>query len=280
MDISLFEELWADQQPERSDLADFWNRRAASFNAHSKGAESGAYRRDLIEKLAARAGVDASSAVLDIGCGPGRHALAFAGLAGQVEGFDIAQGMIDCARENAVQAGADNTHFQVLDWAAADIAQLGWSRKFQMVFASRTPAIYSRETLEKMTSASCGSCCLITHVDGRNSVREALAPIAGKDKSREMTRRGAYCAFNILWLLGYSPEVEYLERTWESDSALDDAVLMYTRHFYSVSPLTEDQKTALAAELRKMSRNGRVHEKGYSKMALLFWNVNNTVRQP
>lgn len=271
MDISIFDELWAEKQPERSDLADFWNRRAASFNAHSKDAESGIYRRDLIEKLAARASVEADSAVLDIGCGPGMHALAFARLAGKVEGFDIAQGMVDCARENAQNAGMKNTHFQVLDWAAADIAQLGWSRKFQLVFASRTPAVYDRPTLEKMTASSCGSCCLITHVENRNSIKDALSKAVGIEKSGEMTRRGAYCAFNILWLQGYCPEVEYLERTWESDCTLDEAMLMYTRYFNSISPMTESQKAVFTDTLHSMSRNGTLHEVGYSKMALIFW---------
>ena len=86
-----------------------------------------------------------------------------------------------------------------------------------------------------------------------------------------MSRRGLFCAFNILWLQGFYPEVEYLERSWDSESSLDEAILMYTRHFNSRGQLTEGQQTAIADRLREMSRDGTVREQGHSRVALLFW---------
>ena len=271
MDISIFDTHWADRQPDRSDMADFWTRRASSFNAHGAEADSSAYRQALVTRVAARAGLGMQDAVLDIGCGPGRHALAFAQIAGSVEGCDIAPGMIECAQANALEAGAGNVRFSVLDWAAADLEQMGWNKRFGLVFASRTPAIYDRSTLSKMTDASAGYCCLLTQVTGDNSVRRELAPIAGDDKREDMTRRGLQCAFNILWLQGYYPEVEYLERSWDSECSLDEAVLMYTRHFNSRGQLTERQQADIAGRLRQMSNNGVIREQGHSRVALLFW---------
>ena len=67
MDIKQFEAFWADRQPDRTDLAEFWSRRAQSFNTHSAEADSSAYRRDLVAKVAARATVGKADAVLDIG---------------------------------------------------------------------------------------------------------------------------------------------------------------------------------------------------------------------
>ena len=156
----------------------------------------------MVARVAARAGIGKQDAVLDVGCGPGRHALEFAQLAGSVDGSDIAPGMIECAKANALEAKVSNASFCVLDWAEADLEMLGWAKRFKLVFASRTPAIYDRSTLNKMTEASSGYCCLLTQVTGENSVRHALAPIAGDDKREDMTRRGLYCAFNILWLQG------------------------------------------------------------------------------
>ena len=34
MDSSIFDAYWAERQPDRSDMAEFWTRRASSFNAH------------------------------------------------------------------------------------------------------------------------------------------------------------------------------------------------------------------------------------------------------
>lgn len=274
MNMNEFEAFWADRQPDRSDMAEFWSRRAQSFNSHSSEADSSTYRRNLVEKVAARANVGEADAVLDIGCGPGRHSLIFAGLAGSVDGFDIAPGMIECANENARQAGMENARFCVLDWERANLEQLGWQKRFQLVFASRTPAVYDRATLEKMTDASRGYCCLITQVTGENSVRRELAPVVGAANHDEYTRRGLYCAFNILWLQGYYPEVEYLERSWDSECPLEEAIIMYTRHFNSRGQLTAAQQAALAGNLRAMSKNGMVHETGSSRVGMLFWNAN------
>ena len=271
MDTSIFDAYWADRQPDRSDMADFWTRRASSFNAHGAEADSSAYRQTLVKKVAARAGIGRQHAVLDVGCGPGRHALEFARLAGSVEGSDIAPGMIECAKANAAEASVGNVSFRVLDWATADLDALGWKKRFNLVFASRTPGVYDRSTLNKLTEASSGFCCLLTQVTGDNSVRRELAPIAGDGKREDMARRGLFCAFNILWLQGYYPEVEYLERSWDSECALDEAILMYTRHFNSRGQLTEEQQAAIADRLRQLSKNGVVREQGHSRVALLFW---------
>ena len=274
MEIKDFEAFWADRQPDRSDLAEFWSRRAQSFNTHSSEADSSVYRRNLVAKVAARAKVGKADAVLDIGCGPGRHSLIFAGLASSVDGFDIAPGMIEYANDNAQHAGVENVSFRVLDWDTVDLEQLGWQKRFQLVFASRTPAVYDRATLEKMTEASRGYCCLITQVTGDNSVRRELAPVVGATNNDDYTRRGLYSAFNILWLQGYYPEVEYIERSWDSQCPLEEAIVMYTRHFNSRGQLTEAQQAALADNLRAMSKNGMVHETGSSRVGMLFWNAN------
>lgn len=271
MDSSIFDAYWADRQPARSDMADFWTRRASSFNAHGAEADSSAYRQALVTRVAARAGIGKQDAVLDVGCGPGRHALEFAQVAGSVEGCDIAPGMIECAKANAAEACVGNANFRVLDWAQADLEQMGWNKRFGLVFASRTPAVYDRFSLNKMTEASAGFCCLLTQVTGYNSVRRELAPIAGDDRREDMTRRGLYCAFNILWLQGFYPEVEYLERSWDSECSLDEAVLMYTRHFNSRGELTDRQQADIADRLLKLSKNGMVREQGHSRVALLFW---------
>ena len=151
----------------------------------------------------------------------------------------------------------ENARFHVLDWETADLKLLGWQKRFQLVFASRTPAVYDRVTLEKMTEASRGYCCLITQVTGDNSVRRELTPVVGATNDDDYTRRGLYCAFNILWLQGYYPEVEYLERTWDSECPLEEAIVMYTRHFNSRGQLSEVQEIALADKLCAMLGSSR-----------------------
>ncbi|MCL2029770.1 MAG: class I SAM-dependent methyltransferase [Deltaproteobacteria bacterium] len=184
----------------------------------------------------------AESLVLDIGCGPGRLALLLAHRAARVEAFDLAPGMIELARLNAADTGQENVNFQVLDWTKADLRALGWEKKFHLVLASKTPAVNDRAALEKMMTASGGACCFISQVDIQNSIHEQLKPLVDWDEERARVSRSFYCAFNLLWLMGYYPEVEYFDRAWESDSSLEEAVLMYTHYFESIVPLAPAQK--------------------------------------
>jgi SAM-dependent methyltransferase len=272
MPLQFFDDLWIAHQPDRgADQAGFWNRRARSYDAHSGEEEAREHRRLLIDRLAAGAGLNAESRVLEIGCGPGRHALLLARRAARVEAFDIAPQMIEQARLNAAEAGQGNVGFQVLDWAAADLRRLGWEKSFDLVMASRTPAVNDRAALEKMMAASRGYCCFVTQLDIRNSISEQLKPLVAWDEEKARISRSFYCAFNLLWLMGYYPEVTYFDRAWESDSTLEEAVSMYVRYFESVIPLGPEQKKALADKLEALSRGGLVHEQVESKAAVVFW---------
>ncbi|MEG6501810.1 MULTISPECIES: class I SAM-dependent DNA methyltransferase [unclassified Desulfovibrio] len=269
----LFEDLWVNYQPERAGAADFWDKRAPSFNDHVRRDASREHRRHLVGHIARKAQLAPSGAVLDIGCGPGSHALEMAPLAGSVEGFDLSSKMVELAKENAARDGCANAHFQVLDWGKADLDSLGWRKKFQLVLASRTPAVNDRAALEKMIAASCGYCCMISQVDTRHSVRDRLKALVDWDAHKERISRSFYCAFNLLWLMGHYPEVEYMDRAWESDSSLEEAELMYLRFFESMGPLTGQQKESLTRALAEISRDGRVHESVQSKVAIMFWAV-------
>jgi SAM-dependent methyltransferase len=215
--LKLFDGLWRANDPEQMVQVDFWNRRARSYDAHSDEDGAREYLRLLTDRIKAKAGLDADSLILDIGCGPGRLALLLSRPAARVEGFDISPGMIELARQNAAAAGQDNVNFQVLDWAAADLRPLGWEKKFHLVMASKTPAVNDLAALEKMMSASRGYCCFISKVDIKNSVIDQLKPLLNWNEETARSRHSLYCVFNLLWLMGYYPEIEYLDRAWESD---------------------------------------------------------------
>jgi SAM-dependent methyltransferase len=64
-----------------------------------------AYAHGLIRRVAQLCQLGHTDRVLDLGCGPGQLALAFAPLAGQVVGLDPEPEMLRAAREQAARAG-------------------------------------------------------------------------------------------------------------------------------------------------------------------------------
>lgn len=81
----------------------------------------------LIELL----GLEPGHRVLDVGCGPGRHALALAAAGFDVVGVDISADFVALATDRAVTAGlADRARFTV-----ADARRLGYEAEFDAVIS-------------------------------------------------------------------------------------------------------------------------------------------------
>ncbi len=273
MNIRFFDDAWKKRAGDATAEAAFWDRRADSFNERKKDDSSRDMRRRLTRRLIAKCRLTPESRALDVGCGTGNYALALAQRAGLVSGFDISPKMIGYARENAAAAGATNIDFQVLDWNTADLAALGWKKRFDLVLASRTPAISDKAGLDKMIAASKDACVLVTMAESSNSIREKLMPVVGWDKEEARARRPFYCAFNLLWLMGYCPEVSYVDHAWEAEYSLEDSLLMHQASFENLRSLTAEEKRAMAELLEREAVNGMVRERVSSKLAVVFWKV-------
>ncbi len=108
----------ADSVPPVSDS--HWFQPVAEFlgpaylrNAFTKGTAQ------EVEFLWRALGLEPGQRVLDVGCGPGRHALALGGRGAQVTGIDISDDFIELARRAAADEGLETCTFEVAD--AADL---------------------------------------------------------------------------------------------------------------------------------------------------------------
>lgn len=72
----------------------------------------------------------AGGRILDVGCGPGRHALELARRGYRVHGVDISATFVDLAREAAGAEGLDGATFEV-----ADARDLGFDQRFDLALS-------------------------------------------------------------------------------------------------------------------------------------------------
>lgn len=77
---------------------------------------------DSLDLLLELARPEQNDTVLDVACGPGLVACAFARHAGRVTGIDITPAMVEQARKRQQEQGLDN-----LDWLVGDALPLPWS---------------------------------------------------------------------------------------------------------------------------------------------------------
>ncbi len=113
-----FDSLYAD---ESSDFDKFINRR---------------FRRDIYERFASslsHALKSKSASVLDVGCGPGRYAIALAELGVQrIVGLDISEGMIALAKQRTATERPDD---KAIEFICQSFMDLGDSERFDLVIA-------------------------------------------------------------------------------------------------------------------------------------------------
>lgn len=121
---------------------DFWNIRARSFPGHREGDTYQAKMMEIMEKH----GVNLNGAsVLDLGCGSGAYTIRIAEKAKKVTALDLSEGMLDAVKKSAEERGLTNIEYVNADWEAYEPGD-----KFDLIFASLTPAVKDEASVDKM----------------------------------------------------------------------------------------------------------------------------------
>jgi SAM-dependent methyltransferase len=273
MDLELFQQAWSEAAKQKATGQGFWDSRAEEFNERAYTGEGADRLTNTLEMLTDKGMLSAQSQVLDIGCGPGKYAVEFARRGKSVIATDVSPKMIAWAEENKDIAGLSNLDFLVADWAELDVNARGWHKKFDLVFAAMCPAINSRATLEKMIDASKNYCFMSHFVERSDVIKDELARrLTGKDAWRGHGKN-VYFAFNILWLMGYHPEITYIDAGWETKMSLEQANSYYLLHLNLDHELSLQQRDELASYLQSLAIDAVVTEKVTAKIAWMTWQV-------
>jgi SAM-dependent methyltransferase len=208
-----------------------WDLKAKDFNkAQKKHGMAGALK---VTQFLLSKGMLANSEVLDVGGGTGRHAIAFAEYAREVTVTDISAQMLELAQSNAKEMGRRNIQYIKTDWEKTDLKSFEWEKRFDFVFASMCPAVRSRDGIDKMTAASKGWCQINQLIEMTDNITQNLI----EDLKVEMTydphndRSAVRGIFNLLWLQGFEPEINYIREYKKQVLSVDEALMRYSQRF-------------------------------------------------
>jgi len=275
MSVDYFVKIWEEKENSNGSYKQgdqsSWDNRVQEFDNDQPDERIGLISNLLREKKM----LHQNSTVLDIGCGPGKFALEFAQTARRVVGLDISPKMLQKAAENAVTQGK-GVEYKELDWEKADLDTLKWKKAFSLVTAIMSPALNSKESLDKMIEAG-NDYCLISHfMERHDSIGDELKNrILGIKGDDEYGNRGIYCCLNILWHYKLYPEIVYFHTEREGTRPLSRAKEHYLKRLEKKIELTESQRTEIVDFLENKAENGMIREKINSKIACMYWQNRN-----
>jgi SAM-dependent methyltransferase len=271
-ELEYWKNLWSYCDMDFTACEDFWNGRADSFNQNLKDKEK--KTSILIESMMERNILHHKAKVLDIGCGPGTHSIPMAEKCQEVFSMDISENMLKILQDKATKLGLENVHPMKVNWVDINLEEKQWDKKFDLVFASMSPAIHNYETLKKMCDASSGYCYLSAWVKRESKVEDALFNLINKEEGKTgILEDKIYYAFNILWNMGYYPEISYNERNWKSSQPLNEAFESYTKKLSIKNQISNEDKNEIKKYLEKIAEDGMIKEESVAVTGHIIWKV-------
>ena len=213
--------------------------------------------------------------VIDIGCGPGRFVGAFARTAHWVTGTDLSTVMTGLGADYCAENGIENVSFVPCDFKTADPEELGWSKRFDLVFSSMTPALGPYESFGKIMDMSRGYCCNAACIQSRSTLEQEVA-LALTDKTLKPAWDGRlfYALLNLVWLAGYFPETDYYEVTYTEQLPLDRPTLEKTLETLYRGSLSEKADLDRVYDrLMGQARDGVFENQCTYRYGTILWSV-------
>jgi len=218
--------------------------------------------------------------LIDVGCGPGRFVAQFAKHVNLAMGTDISPKMLTYAAEIAQKAGVSNVAYEACDFKQADLSELGWERRFDVVFSSITPAVGGQDGLDKIIRMSRGwcfnSCFLNFHEPLKDEIFKNVFHIE-PEKGRSGHWPWFYSMLNMLLLRGYLPETYYY--TEREDAIMQDPEGEAAHYAASVMRYIDiDREEAvekiLAYFVSKKNEAGEIMREKGRTYGWILWDVN------
>ena len=262
--------------------AGMWSKRSGDFAKHVKD-KRGQKRSAEIIGLLEEAGFKAKGAkVLDIGCGPGTLSIPLARLGADVTSLDIAPGMLDQLREYAKDEGLAVNPLEC-SWWTADIDQLGFRKKYDLVLASMTPGVRDAETFDRMMACS-KKFCYYSHFlgGGPHGMNPEIRKILDGDEKAPGRRApngrghgpGIAYPFMYLYALGYHPLVRFSHNRWKMETNWKEAAERTIGFFEHDEAFDAAAKKKVMTYYQANAKDGKYRTQSEMYTGMMVWNVN------
>ena len=141
-------------------------------------------------------------------------------------------------------------------------------KEFYLVFASMTPAINSIENIRRMCLISKKYCLMERFIYYRDPIREEIEEILGRKINKLLANHKEYTygVWNIVWNLGYFPEI-FLDKYVDT---LEKSIEDYMEQIIC----TDEEKKKIIEFLKLKEKDGKILSKEYVIKSIILWDIN------
>ncbi|KAA6226833.1 class I SAM-dependent methyltransferase [Campylobacter sp. LR196d] len=227
---------------------ELWDAKAKNFPRFKKDNE------EVIEVLSffENNGVDFKDKnVLDLGCGTGRYALELANRAKMVYAADISDEMLRILNKDAKNFNINNVKSILCTWDELDTSPLN----LDIIFASLTPALYSKESFLKALNLNIKSFCYIGW--GRFKKSDFLEELLNLHNLALKTPLGLSKV--LTWLEEENikePKIEYVTKTHTKTKDFDEMFKSMSWHVEANGGVPNEK--IIHDFLKKYEKNGEI----------------------
>lgn len=255
----------------KMDQGEFWNHRADSFAQNTIKSKDISRVNQVFDFLRHYEALHTGYSVLDIGSGPGSFAIPFAGLGNRVVALDPSRRMLDLFQELIPAELKSSIELNEGMWEEIDPAPLGWTEKFDLVFASMCPGINDLSLIEKMMSCSRQWCYISAfsgprHFDVYDEVFRAVTGHPYPNHFNDIIFH-----FNLVYALGYKPTVQFIESSFTQKEKID----RFIPELISLLPnkVSPDEEASIRSIVAQHVHNDEVHQLVSSSVGMMLWRV-------
>ncbi len=251
-----------------------WDNMASGYNkSETDLSERKRREADLVRLLLDRGILFKGANVLDLGCGPGNFAKAFADCGAEVVALDVSPKMIDVLKRDLSTKQQERVRPMIADWQTVDLHREGFLKRFDLVFARMTPACNSLPQFEKILAASCGWCYYAAWAGKRidTPLDEVWRHATGEPRNKANNQ--FQLIFNLLMTRNMFPEVWFHGVDWQKEEAISYSVDCYAALIEKVQPQLSELRHCIEEYLQPRAKSGKISERKQGMIGEMLWRV-------
>ncbi len=253
-----------------------WDKMASGYNkSETDLQERQAREKALIQKLSDLGMIGEGKTVLDLGCGPGNFALAFAEHGSEVVALDVSEKMLEELQKRMPGHLSNRIKPIQADWKMLDLRQHGYEKAFDLVFARMTPACNALDQFEKILSASRNWCYYASWVGHRKDqpLDEVWQTVTGQPRNRANNQ--FQIILNLLITRQMYPELWFHKVHWQKHEKPNDVVQHISTLISTVKGQAETELIPeISMALEPFLKDGKVQETKTGMIAEMLWQMN------